>query len=1571
MSASRTKPRKTKALPPASDAPASPLSSFAPPTQHWFSVSFAAPTRAQELGLPPIARGDSTLLLAPTGSGKTLTAFLASLDRLMFGPEPSGASANQQVRVLYVSPLKALAVDIEKNLRAPLLGLAHSARKLGVPSREPTLFVRSGDTPASARRQFQKSGADILITTPESLYLMLTSDVARLLTEVETVIVDEIHVMAGTKRGAHLFLSLERLEALRRSPRPLQRIGLSATVRPLEPVAHALGGMTLSGGAEAKPTPRPVTIVDAGTRRALELSIEVPVRDMKNLTDRDQGPDTAVDRLMAADPDFPAPKRKGASIWPTIYPRMLELIRAHRTTLIFVNNRRLAERLAQAINELAEEELALAHHGSIAHDRRAVIEDRLKRGDVRAIFATSSLELGIDMGSIDLVVQVEAPPTVAAGLQRVGRAGHDVASVSRGIFIPKFRGDLLASATTLRAMLDGEVERTSVVENPLDVLAQQIVAIVSGGPVRVGALFDQVRGAYSFRALPRSAFDGVLDMLSGRYPSHEFAELAPRLNWDRVTDVLSPRRSSRRLAISSGGTIPDRGLFGVFLDGAERPVRIGELDEEMVFESRVGEVFLLGASSWRITEITHDKVLALPAPGEAGKMPFWRGDRASRPFELGLAMGALARDLGAKMGKMVGGKATDAARTLLAERHHMDENSRENLLSLLTEQREKTGELPTDRTIVIEQFYDELGDKRICVLCPFGARVLAPWAMAVRARLLAETTLDVDVITSDDGIVFRIADVEAAPPPLSLIPSPSDVEPLLEQSLGGTALFAARFRENAARSLLLPKKSPAQRMPLWAQRRKASELLAVASNYPSFPLLLETYRECMKDVFDVPALLDVLAKIESRAIKVVVVDTDSPSPLAANLIFSYVASFMYEGDAPLAERRAQALSLDPERLRELLGEVELADLLDEDALLAVDELARGGTRRIRSADHAHDRLLGHGDHTREELGARLEVGVDLGAITEELLRSRRAVFVRIAGQERLIAVEDAAAYRDALGVVPPPGLPQVLLLPVDNALLSLVRRWARTHGPFRVEDVALRWGAVPAEVTAALERLTATGQVVRGRFRRSTSTATGSAAEDEWVDRELLRAIKRKSLAKLRSEVEPVAPEVLSRFTLAHHDVAAAPGSGERRGGRGLEAVLTTIERLEGLALPFSVWLDDVFPARVRAFTPTMLDELCAAGEIVWRGVAPLGDSDGRVAFYLTDRFVQIAEPAKEPPQDASGDLARAVRAVVERRGAVFFPQILEEVHGFPNDVLEAVWDLVFLGHLTNDTTAPLRSRLHGAASSHASSRHSPRFRSRRKALPGSEGRFAPLPGRRPTDATARASALTTLLLERHGVLTREHLQLEDVAGGFSAVYPVLRALEDAGRVRRGYFVEGLGAAQFASASIAERLRSHREPRDPVAADGTLSIEPEAVVLSALDPANLYGSVLPWPSRTGPARGEGSKDRLLRAAGAHVVLIEGQLVGYLARSDQALTTFLPEERHLATARARELATALAAWAEERRRDALQLTQIDGAEAGRAAIAEAFVEVGFVRSGSGLLWRAERSSPGGRAGRRRG
>jgi ATP-dependent Lhr-like helicase len=1472
------------------------LAGFSAPVQAWFAASFAAPTHAQTLGLPVIASGASTLLLAPTGSGKTLTAFLSALDKLMFHSAQADAQPGD-VSVLYVSPLKALAVDIEKNLRAPLVGIGHAAKRLNVPFREPSIFVRSGDTHASERRAFQRSGADIVITTPESLYLMLTSEIARRFARVQTVIIDEIHVMAGTKRGSHLFLSLERLEALRSAERPLQRIGLSATVRPLEPVARALAGLTLTG------EPRPVTIIDAGTRRALELSIEVPARDMKNLSERDVGPGSAAESLESGE----AP-RKGGSIWPTIYPRLVALILQHRTTLVFVNNRRLAERLAQAINELAEQELALAHHGSIAHERRSIIEDRLKRGDVRAIIATSSLELGIDMGTIDLVVQIEAPPTVSAGLQRVGRAGHNVASVSRGVVIPKFRGDLLASAATVLAMKNGEVEQTRIPENPLDILAQQVVAIVAERSIGYDELGALVRGAYPFRALPKSAFDGVLDMLTGRYPSHEFSELSPRINWDRVSNVLSGRRSSKRLAIISGGTIPDRGLFGVFLDGAEKPIRIGELDEEMVFESRVGEIFLLGASSWRITEITNDRVLALPAPGEAGKMPFWRGDRASRPFELGLKIGALARTLS--------GLSRERSLALLEKEHGMDENARENLVRLIEEQKAATGELPSDKTIVIERFLDELGDQRICVLCPFGSRILAPWAMAIRSRLVAESALDVDVIYSDDGIIFRIADVESAPPPLSLIPSPGEVEGELERGLSSTALFAARFRENAARSLLLPKKSPQKRMPLWAQRRRAAELLAVAANYPSFPLLLETYRECMKDIFDVPALLEVLSGIESRAIRVVQVDTEVPSPLAASLLFSYVANFMYEGDSPLAERRAQALTLDPDRLRELLGEVELAELLDAQALDEVS-LAAAGTRLCANADHVHDLLLSVGDRSEAELVARLLDPGGWPALRQELLVSRRAVMVRIASEERWIAIEDAAAYRDALGVVPPPGLPQALLAPVEHALRGLLQRYARTHGPFSVHEVEQRFGIGPEELLLALEQLIAAGRVVRGRFRTA-------GAAIEFVDRDILRAIKRKSLAKLRREVEPVPAEALARFSVLHHELVSPR--------RGLDAVLTTIERLEGLALPASVWFDDLFPSRVRGFSPSMLDELCLAGEVTWRGVAPLGDSDGRVGFFIADRVGLLAQPAKEVP----GELAQRVLQAVQQRGALFFHQLMEHVGGFPNDVLDCVWDLVFAGWLTNDSTVPLRSRFDKA---HSAQRPQ-RFRSRRKSLPGSEGRFS-LMAQPVGDPTLRLQALTTVLLERHGVLTRDNLEMEAVVGGFSAIYPVLRALEEAGRVRRGYFVEGLGAAQFANPSIAERLRSCREPSE----------EPAMLVLSALDPANLYGTLLPWPSRS-------AQDRLMRAAGSHVVLNDGALAAYVARGAQSVICFAPEDAREVRAFAERLARTLARWSMETRHEPMHLKLLNGEDAAKSGLAEGFVAGGFVRSGTGLLLRSE-------------
>ncbi len=1519
--------------PRAKAAPAEPtdeaiLERFSEPVRAWFRATFGSLTRAQRLGMPPIADRRSTLLLAPTGSGKTLAAFLSAIERVMFTPDqppgalharrpPPGESAlratsrqgpdpgkGKGVRVVYVSPLKALAVDVERNLRAPIIGIAQAARAANVPYKEPSVFVRSGDTRAKERAGFVRHGADILITTPESLYLLLTSEAQKHLAQVETIIVDEIHVVAASKRGTHLWLSLERLEALRApAAPPLVRIGLTATVRPLEPVARALAGYVEPG------KPRPVEIVDAGTRRAVELSVEVPVEDLKALSNRDR--DTG-----------PEERDQQRSIWPSIYPRLVELIRAHSTTLIFVNNRRLAERLAAAVNETAGEEIALAHHGSIAHDRRVEIEDRLKAGNVPAIVATSSLELGIDMGSLDLVIQIEAPPSVAAGLQRVGRAGHRVSSVSKGIVFPKFRADLLACVATARAMGEGQVETTSIPQNPLDVLAQQIVAIVSVSPVRDGDLYDLVRRAAPYVSLPRAAFEGVLDMLSGRYPSDEFSELRPRLTWDRVTGMLTPRLGARRIAILSGGTIPDRGLFGVFLDGAsEKKVRIGELDEEMVFESRVGDVFLLGASSWRITDISHDKVLAVPAPGEPGKMPFWHGDRPGRPAELGEKIGALAR-------KLASSSEASAMRDLLAD-GTIEARAARNLVAYVAEQKAATREVPSDQVVVIERFVDELGDQRVCILCPFGARVLAPWAMAVTSRLRDELGLDVDAIWSDDGIIFRVADVEAAPDFDVYLPSHEEVEDLVTRGLDRTALFATRFRENAARALLLPRRSPQKRVPLWSQRKRAADLLGVASRYASFPIVLETFRECLREALDIPALVDLLRKIDQRIVRVERVETKTPSPFASSLLFSYVANFIYDGDAPLAERRAQALSLDQERLRELLGEVELRELLDEDAIKDTVLQVSHHRRSLAHIDHLHDLLLSLGDLSLVEITSRVAPETDPAALVDELVRARRAIVATIAGEPRVVAVEDVARYRDALGVSPPAGLPVALLAPVQNALAGLLARYARTHGPFSLEGVARHFGLGPDVAKQALLALVASGKIVIGSF-------TPGELGEEFVDAEVLRTIKRRSLARLRKAVEPVPPEAYARLLAAHHDVS--------RPRAGFEAVLSAIEKLEGLALPASVFFEDVFPDRVQDFSPAMIDELCAAGEIVWRGVEPIGQGDARIAFHLVDRLALLA-PAPSAP---THELAPKLLEILEARGAVFFGDLVAHAGAFGRDVLDALWDLVFAGLVTNDTTVPLRS-LYGIGTSDASAgRGPPRFRSRRQLPPGGEGRWSLVPrGAAVPSDTDRGAALASVLLDRHGVLTREAMAVEAVSGGFSVVYPILRVMEDAGRVRRGYFVDGLGAAQFARAGVEERLRALRDPREEDA---------RAIRLSAMDPASPYGSTLPWPKR----EGESPEARLARAAGAHVILLEGRLIGYLARGEQHLVPFLSPDEPLRTKDARSLARSLAAWVERGARKVLSIQRIDGDDAVKSPIASQLKEAGFVATGGTLMRRREGS-----------
>ncbi|MDQ3439052.1 MAG: DEAD/DEAH box helicase, partial [Planctomycetota bacterium] len=1103
------------------------------------------------------------------------TAFLWCINRVMFEPPPE---TKRRCRVVYISPLKALAVDIERNLRAPLAGIAHRAAARGDRFHPPVISIRTGDTPAVERARFMREPADILITTPESLYLLLTSNARDALRAVDTVIVDEIHALVPTKRGAHLALSLERLQALRDGDRSIQRIGLSATQRPLDEVARFLGGATGAAGVEgargAKGLPaealakagagaihdefttqggvtpryRPVTIVDTSEKKKLELRIEVPVEDMAKIGQAEEIP---------SGPASQGPKR--TSIWTAIHPRLLELIRAHRSTLIFVNSRRIAERLAAALNELAGEVLVRSHHGSLARPQRIEVEDGLKAGHIRGLVATSSLELGIDMGAIDLVVQIEAPPSVASGMQRIGRAGHTIGAASRGVIVPKYRGDLIACAAVARAMHEARVESSRYPRNPLDVLAQQIVAMVSMDPWNVEELFSTLRSAAPFAELSRSVFEGVLDMLSGRYPSDDFADLRPRITWDRLNGTLTAREGAKRVAVINGGTIPDRGLYGVFLVGERGPgARVGELDEEMVFESRVGETFLLGASTWRIEEITHDRVLVSPAPGEPGKMPFWKADAAGRPLELGRHIGELIRTLRAL--------PAGAALTRLVTHHDLDQQAAENLLRYLNDQVVAAGAAPDDRTILIERTRDELGDWRICVLSPFGGRIHAPWAMAVVERARAQTGLDVETMWADDGFVVRFPETEEPPDPALMVPTSEEVEALVLRQLGGTALFAAKFREAAARALLLPKRRPGGRSPLWQQRKRAADLLAVASRFGSFPMLLETYRECLRDVFDMPALVDTLRRIEQRQIKTVTVDSTIPSPFASSLLFAYVANYIYDGDAPLAERRAQALSIDQAQLRELLGDVQLRELLDADALAEVEAQVQqlDPAYHARSVDGVHDLLLHLGDLTPAEIAARGRV--DARMAIEELGRARRIITVNIAGESRVLPVEYAGRYRDALGVPLPTGLPDSLLQPSPTAGSDLARRYARTHGPFTTAEFAARYGLGHATADGLLKDLHSAGRLLEGEFRPGGSGR-------EWCDPEILQAVRRRSLARLRKQVEPVEPHVFVRL------LTSWQGLVRRRSG--LDALLDAIEHLEGVPLPATVFESEILAARV------------------------------------------------------------------------------------------------------------------------------------------------------------------------------------------------------------------------------------------------------------------------------------------------------------------------------------------------------------------------------------------------------
>ena len=1511
------------------------LAGFHPAVREWFAGAFSAPTAAQRRAWPAIARGESTLLLAPTGSGKTLAAFLVCLNRLMFGP---AAPRDARCRVVYVSPLKALAVDVERNLRLPLAGIAEVATRRGDAFLRPELAVRTGDTPARERARFRRAPTDLLITTPESLYLILTSQVREALRAVDTVIVDEIHALAPTKRGAHLALSLERLEAL--CGRSLQRIGLSATARPAAEVARflggtlgddsLLGGVAESGGAaldealsEAEPPlrPRPVTIVDVGARKALELRIEVPVEDLAQLA-APQTHETALG----------APVATPASIWTAIHPRLLELVRAHRSTLVFVNSRRLAERLAAALNELAGETIAYAHHGSVAREQRLAIEEQLKAGHVRALVATSTLELGIDMGAVDLVVQIEAPPSVASGLQRVGRAGHQVDAPSRAVFFPKYRGDLVACAALVEGMAEAAVEPIRPPRNPLDVLAQQIVAMVALEPWSVGALHTLVRRASPFATLGRRALESVLDLLSGRYASDDFATLRPRLTWDRRADTLVAREGARRVAIANAGTIPDRGLYGVFLAGAERGrARLGELDEEMVFESQVGDTFVLGASTWRIEEITHDRVVVSPAPGEPGRMPFWHGDAARRPVELGRRIGAFVRTLRALP------RAT--ARERLLRTHALEPRAAENLLRYLEDEEAAIGSVPDDRTLVIERCRDDLGDWRVCVLSPLGGRVLAAWALAAVAHVRETRDLEVDATWTDDGFVLRFPESDAPPEAELLLPPAEAVERLLLQQLGSTALFAARFRENAARALLLPRRHPGRRTPLWQQRKRAHDLLSVAARFPSFPIVLETTRECLREVFDLPALREVLRGVERREIRVVTADPAVPSPFASAILFGFVAQYLYDGDAPRAERRAQALAIDAAQLRELLGEAELRELLDAGVLEAIErELQRlEPGLRARSPDAVHDLLLRLGDLDDDSLRERSELA-DLPATLAGLAAAGRILRLEVAGAPRWVAVEHASRYRDALGVTLPPELPASLLQPVLDPLGDLVLRHARTHGPFTAGELTLRYGAPRGALDTTLSRAVESGRLVEGAFR------PGGHGR-ELCDPEVLRALRRRSLARLRREAEPVDSATLGRFLLHWHGVL------ERR--RGPDALLDAIERLQGAPLPASLLESEILPARVEAYTPADLDALAAAGEVAWLGLEPLGERDGRVALFLSDALPRLWRPREATPALSARE--GRILSELERAGASFFGPLHEAAGGgFPGETLQALWSLVWRGLVTNDGFAALRGFLQPPPGRERRGRRPAAgavraFRSRRTLAPAAAGRWSLVrerAGARPSP-TEWSAALAEQLLRRHGVVTREATAAEGVPGGFSAVYEVLQRMEERGRVRRGHFVAGVGALQFALPGVLERLRALRRPVEA----------PESVVLSATDPANPYGALLRWPAPPGSGVRPPS-----RSVGARVVLVDGAPAGWLARGGRALEVWLPEDEAERDRVAGALARALVGEARAAGRAGLLLEEIDGVPPERHPLAWHLLAAGFAASAHGFHLRRAGSGP---------
>ncbi|WP_313356115.1 DEAD/DEAH box helicase [Microbacterium sp.] len=1562
------------------------LDRFTPATQDWFRGAFDAPTPAQAGAWDAISAGRNALVVAPTGSGKTLSAFLWAIDRV-FRERAAGAAATpdaeqraSRTRVLYISPLKALGVDVERNLRSPLIGIGQSARRLGVPAPEITVGVRSGDTTSSDRRKLVSDPPDILITTPESLYLMLTSRAGETLQNVHTVIIDEVHAVAATKRGAHLAVSLERLDALRTArgaQTPAQRIGLSATVRPIDEVARFLGGSA------------PVDIVAPRAVKTFELGVVVPIDDMRNPP---PPPGPAAGSGTHDGEPAEATEITG-SVWPHVEEAIVDKVLENRSTIVFANSRRLAERLTGRLNEIyaeraalrqaqgptagqdqagatagAEPVLAKAHHGSVSKEQRAIVEDELKSGALRCVVATSSLELGIDMGAVDMVIQVEAPPSAASGLQRVGRAGHQVGEISRASLFPKHRGDVLHTAIVTERMLAGQIEAIAVPRNPLDILAQQTVAACALDSISVEEWFETVRRSAPFQTLPRSAYEATLDLLAGKYPSDEFAELRPRVVWDRDAGTLTGRPGAQRIAVTSGGTIPDRGLFGVFVAGETTGARVGELDEEMVYESRVGDVFTLGTTSWRIAEITHDRVNVLPAYGQPGKVPFWHGDGIGRPFELGEALGRFSREVSTAAPAKAQQRLIDAG---------LDERARDNLMGYLTEQREATGTLPTDRTLTVERGRDEVGDWRIILHSPYGMKVHAPWALALNARVSERLGVEGSAVASDDGIIVRIPDADAQPPGADLFVFDADeLEQIVTAEVGGSALFASRFRECAARALLMPRMNPNKRTPLWQQRQRSAQLLEVARRHPTFPVILETLREVLQDVYDLPSLRRLITDIAERRIRLVETEPAQPSPYARDLLFGYVGAFMYEGDSPLAERRAAALSVDPALLGELLGTVEMRELLDPDVIAQFEREAQrlDPQRRVRGVEGVADLLRMLGPLDAEEVALRLEgtstssasrgaesaaapagastasphpasataTADDAAALLAELVTARRVIPVTIAGRSRFTVIEDAGRLRDALGVALPTGIPVAFLDPVADPLGDLVSRHARTHGPFTTDEVAARFGIGAAVARHTLQRLESAGRLTSGFFLPAASadpSSTGSGTQDskEWCDAEVLRRLRMRSLAAIRGSVEPVSPQAYARFLPDWQHLT--------RPTEGVDGVLSVIEQFAGVPIPASAWESLVLPGRVRDYSPALLDELTAAGEVVWAGHGSLPGRDGWVSLHPADLAPFTLPMPEEVP--AAGSLEEKVLDVLRLSGASF-AGALKAMTGAENQqsVLEALWSLAWQGHITNDTFAPVRALIAGGSQAHKTARRAPRTRTYRgisltrpSAQPstaGAGGRWAVLPETDP-DAARRATVTAGLLLDRYGVVTRGAVQAEGVPGGFAQVYRVLAGFEEAGHCRRGYVIEKLGAAQFAASTTVDRLRTFAGLADPPPLN--------AVTLAATDPANPYGAALAWP------RMETVSHRPGRKAGGLVVLVDGELVLYLERGGRTVLAFDDDLEVLKAAAADLVATSRA-----RRLETLTVEKINGEGVYGTPFAFALQEAGFVATPRGYALR---------------